>query len=230
MVLTPLSPVNAFSCFLSICANLGAPPFGRTVAVDEKAAKTALRVLDTLARNGHPASLSMNPPAALDLMSNTDEVSYAPLLFGYSNYSRPSEGRSLVKFTDVPSSGRGPVGSTLGGAGLAISSASRHIEECAGYAMFVAKAETQRGVYFDAGGQPGNRAAWKDSRVNARCSDFFRDTWKTIKRSYLRPRYSGYVDLQITAGEIVHAFLSEHGEANVVIDRLQREYRGSLGR
>jgi multiple sugar transport system substrate-binding protein len=227
-VLTPLGPVNAISCFLSLCANLGAPPFTGRTTVDEKAARVALRILDALAKRGHPDSLAMNPPAALDLMSKTDEVIYAPLLFGYSNYSRPGEGRSLVSFADVPSSGRGPVGSTLGGAGLAITSASRQIEECAGYAMFVAAAKVQRGVYFDAGGQPGNRIAWRDSRVNSKCGGFFRHTWKTIENSYLRPRYSGYVDLQIRAGEIVHSFLSGHGSPERAIDRLKREYRASI--
>jgi multiple sugar transport system substrate-binding protein len=228
MVLTPLGPVNAISCFLSLCANLGAPPFDGKVAVEAKVGRAVLRVLDTLARRGHPDSLTMDPPAALDLMSETDEVCYIPLLYGYSNYSRPSQRRSLVKFMDIPSAGRGPIGSNLGGAGLAVSSESRHVEECADYAMYVSDAETQRGVYFEAGGQPGNRVAWRDASVNSRCSNFFRDTWTTIQHSYLRPRYNGYVGLQIKAGEIVHSFLSDHGDPNDVLDRLQGEYRASL--
>lgn len=225
---TPLIPVDAISSFLTICANFGSPVFTGPRAVDSGVGREALRILKSLASNGHPDSLHLNPPKTLEMMSQTDDAVYAPLLYGYSNYSRPGFRVHTLKFTDIPSSGGGPRGSNLGGAGLAISSSSKSVEECARYAMYVADPETQRGIYFEAGGQPGHRAAWEDPSVNARSGGFFRDTIRTLDGAYLRPRYDGYELLQIEAGELIHSFLSEGREATSTLDRLDAAYQERL--
>ena len=225
-VVTPLMPIDAISSFLTLSANMGSPAFQGEHAVDVRVGRTALRILEALAKGGQRDSLALNPPNALEMMSQTDEVSYAPLLYGYSNYSRPGFRDYVVRFTDIPSSGAGPLGSNLGGAGLAVSSSSKHVERCADYAIFVASAETQRGIYFEAGGQPGHSAAWEDPHVNARSSDFFYDTRQTMERAYLRPRYDGYPELQVEAGELLHSFLVGGKDADKALDDLDAAYQG----
>lgn len=224
-VATPLTPIDAISSFLTLCANAGNPAFQGGHATDAPVGKAALRILRTLARGGHPDSLTLDPPKTLEMMSQTDEIFYSPLMYGYSNYSRHGFRDRIVKFVDIPSSGSGPSGSNLGGAGLAVSSASKNIEHCANYAVFVASAGTQRGIYFEAGGQPAHAAAWEDPHVNSKSSNFFYDTRKTMEKAYLRPRYDGYPQLQVEAGELIHSFLLGDLEASKVLDELDAVYQ-----
>src|SRR5262249_32665877 len=145
----------------------------------------------------HPESPRRNPPRTLDLMSTTDEIAYIPLLFGYSNYARPGFRRHLVRFGGVPTIGGGePRGGILGGAGVAISSRTKHPRPPAASAASVASPAVKPAFYFPAGGQPGYRTAWLDDAVNASSTDFFRDTLANLDRAYLRPRYNGFMAVQ----------------------------------
>ncbi len=226
-VAVPLVPVDAMMSFCSLCAAAGDPPFAAPDRVVERATgRHALGVLRRLVESGHPESLRHNPPRTLDLMGTTDEVAYVPLLFGYSNYARPGFRPNLVRFAGVPTVGGGePRGGILGGAGLAISARTVHPDAAAAYAAFTASADVQRTVYFEGGGQPGNRAAWLDDAVNAASSGFFRDTLGSLDRAYLRPRYVGYMEVQERGGELVHVWLHEGGSADALLDRLDDLYR-----
>ena len=78
------------------------------------------------------------------------------------------------RYIDIPTSRRGVSGSLLGGAGIAVSAASQHPEQAISHAFWLDSAEVQEGVYYDAGGQPGNAVAWESDRTNADSLDFFR--------------------------------------------------------
>jgi len=157
-------------------------------------------------------------------MSQTDEIAYVPLLFGYSNYARPGFRRHLIRFTNVPRDGEGlPRGAVLGGVGLAASARSSHPREAFAYARFVADPLTQRTTYFQAGGQPGHRSAWTDRDVNAAANRFFLDTLETLDHAYLRPTHVSYPAFQEEAGNVVHACLRGSlsiGDTLSQIDRL----------
>ena len=228
-VAIPLVPTDAGVSFCSICAGAGEEPFAAADrVVSRSTGRQALQTLLALRDDGHPGSLEWNPPGTLDRMSTTDEVAYVPLLFGYSNYARPGFRPNLVRFTNVPATGAaGPRGAILGGAGLAISSATRHPEVAADYAAYVAGPDVQRTIYFTSGGQPGHRAAWVDDAVNAASTNFFRDTLETLDNAYLRPRYNGYQTVQERTGEIIHRFLKDDGRIDATLDALDRVYAGS---
>jgi multiple sugar transport system substrate-binding protein len=228
-VAMPMIPVDCISAFCSLCANAGELPYlTDEVAVSRPVGRYALETLRALREAAHSESLTWNPPRTLDRMSTTDEIAYVPLLFGYSNYSRAGFRPHLVRFIDVPATGEGgPRGAILGGAGVAVSSRSRQIDAACAYAAYVASPEVQRGIYFDADGQPGHRTAWTDDRTNAVAHDFFRDTLATLDGSYLRPRYAGYIDVQDRAGEIIHEFLRTEADVNAALDALDELYRQS---
>src|SRR5829696_5981811 len=228
-VANPLIPIDAMMSFCSICAAVGEPAFGEPHrVVSRSTGRQALRMLKALQMASHPASRSLNPPRTLDLMSTSDEIAYVSLLFGYSNYARPGFRPSLVRFTGVPSVDRGASrGGILGGAGVAISAATKHPAAAAAYAAYVASREVQRGVYFTAGGQPGHRAAWEHEAVNAASSDFFRDTLAALDRAYLRPRYLGFMEVQERSGELIHDWLAERGSPDALLDQLDDLYRKS---
>lgn len=228
-VAIPLIPVDAICAFCSLCAAAGEEPFAAPDQVIGRAAgRYALETLRALRVSGHPDSLDRNPPRMLDLMGTSDEVAYAPLLFGYSNYARPGFRPNLVRFGPVPiTSGTLPRGGILGGAGLAVSSSTDHPETAVQYVAFVASRDIQRGAYFAAGGQPGHRAAWLDAEVNRAATDFFRDTLETLDLAYLRPRYRGYLAVQERAGELIHAWLREEDGPEPLLDHLDALYRQS---
>ncbi|MEZ4562381.1 MAG: extracellular solute-binding protein [Thermomicrobiales bacterium] len=229
-VLHPLIPIDAIMSVLSLCAAAGEPAYEQDDRiVSRSVGRQVLGTLRALVDAAHPESLQRNPPRSLDLMSSTDEVAFIPLLFGYSNYSRPGFRDRLVRFTGVPTMGGGePRGGVLGGAGIAISAHTQHPQAAAEFAAFVASPEVQRGVYFASGGQPGHRAAWLDDAVNAAASDFFRDTLANLDNAYLRPRYHGFMECQEDSGKLVHQWLADGtGSADWLLDRLDAVYQAS---
>jgi multiple sugar transport system substrate-binding protein len=228
-VAVPLIPVDTLMCFCSLCAHAGEEPFiDPDQAVSRATGRHALETLRELAAHAHPESTSWNPIRAYDRMSASDEVAYIPLAFGYSNYARPGFRPHLVRFTDVPAASDGvPRGAVLGGVGLAVSAQTKEPEAAFAYARFVASPETQRGVFFEAGGQPGHRGAWLDPAVNAASSSFFLDTLATLDNAYLRPRYLGWMEVQDEAGLLLHRFLVDRGEIDATLEALDGLYRGS---
>src|SRR4051794_18100086 len=221
-VAVPLIPVDSICSFCTLCAAMGEPAFQ---SPDRVISRTmgwqVLGMLKALREAVHPESLKRNPPRTLDLMSTTDEIAYVPMLFGYSNYARPGFRPQIVRFTGVPTADGGASrGGILGGAGLAISAHTRHPEAAAAYAAYVASPNVQRGVYFTAGGQPGHRAAWLDDGVNAASSNFYKDTLSALDHAYLRPRYNGFMEVQESAGELIHSWLVDGGSADGLLGRL----------
>lgn len=229
-VLWPLKPVDSASSFFSLCANRGTPVASSVdVLVREEDAWPVLDAMAAVAAQVPPSCLSMNPIEVLDLMSSSESYAYAPLLYGYTNYSRDGFRDRLVHFTNIPALGEGgPVGSMLGGAGLAISRSCADPDAAAGYALHVADAETQRTTYVEANGQPANAVAWEDDRANELCHGFFTATRETLERSWVRPRHDGYLDVQARVGDLVTGFLSGEVSKADVVAGANEAYRASL--
>ncbi len=226
-VLWPLKPVDAISSFFTLAANRGTPCATRNDALIDVADGVAvLEAMEAVTRHVPRACLTMNPIEVADLLSSEDDHAYCPLLFGYSNYARDGFARHLVAYTDIPALGDdGCTGAILGGAGLAVSSRCSDAEAAAAYSLWVAQASTQRGLYFQSGGQPANAVAWDDNEVNRASHDFFRNTRQTMERSWLRPRYAGSLDLQDEGGHVVNAFLSDpSADKTAVVKRLNDLY------
>ena len=230
-VTLPLLPVDALICFFSLCANMGEAPFSLDPGkvVTEEIGTLALERLKALAALSLPESLGWNPIAVWERMSTTDEIAYCPLGFGYSNYARPGYRKSVVLFTNIPSHGHGgPAGSTLGGAGLAISAECRDVPAALEYVQWIAGAECQRSLYFQSGGQPANRRAWTDPEVNRMSNGFFESTLPTLQQAYLRPRFHRFVELQTAASHVVSDFLKDKADVNStlrLLDGLYQKFR-----
>lgn len=205
-VIWPLRPVNALMSLFNQLAGIG-KPFGEhgqgaEIPVLVEALEQMLRV----ARHVPVECLSMDPIGAYEWLSTRSSHSYVPYLYGYTNYSRPGFRSHFVQAADIPTLGLlGPVGSPIGGTGIAISARSAHPEPALEYAFWIASAECQRGAYFAAGGQPANLVAWQDSACNAASGQFFASTLLTLEQSYLRPRHRGYLGFQDAGGGLVHA-------------------------
>jgi multiple sugar transport system substrate-binding protein len=173
--------------------------------IEPDVAAAALTQLRAVLAVVDPASLASDPIQVLDEMATGDRIGYAPLIFGYVNYARPTAGRRLVRFADAPSATGAPVGTMLGGVGLAVSARCTDPDAALRFAAAVVDPAFQAGEYASAGGQPGHRAAWTDPAVNAASTDFYVATLSTLDRSFLRGRDAGYPAFQRAAGEALHA-------------------------
>ena len=222
LVMWPIKPVDAISSFNTIAANLGNPINSKEgVFIELSIANSILEMMKKLADLVPRECLSMNPIETLDYMSTNDDILYCPLLYGYSNYSRLNFRESLIHFTDIPSfNGKenNCSGSQLGGTGLAISKSTKHL----------ASANCQRELYYDSGGQPGNVLAWRDDKINENCNDFFKNTLKTLDKSWLRPRYDGYMYYQDKAGTLINNFLKGENSIDFTVNEMKKEFDKSF--
>lgn len=208
-VLWPAKPIDAFSSLVSVAAAAGAVPDGPPgTFLEESILLSALRTLHILAERVPDACLAWNPIQAAEALAQSARAAYIPLAFGYTNYARAGFRAHRLAYSDAPRGGAGVPGSLLGGAGIAMSARSRCAAQARDFAFWVASASVQAGVYFDAGGQPGNAAAWDDDRLNDETLDFFHHTRSTLEHAVVRPRRRGFIAFQDRVSPWVTAVLS----------------------
>ncbi|MEX0324915.1 MAG: extracellular solute-binding protein [Puniceicoccaceae bacterium] len=229
-VTVSLYPLDALMHLYTVCETLGAAPFQSSDEVaPAEVMETALLKLRELADLCGRECLRRNPIWTAEYMSRTTDKSaaYCPFAYGYSNYSRPGYAPHRLQAVDLVTLNGKPLRSVLGGAGIAVSAKSLHAPIAADYAAFTASPEIQTGLYYDAGGQPGYRAAWTDERINRASSDFFSNTLPTLDRALLRPAYSGYMSFQDAGTPVMRAFLAGQLTAIETINQLNAIYKTS---
>lgn len=229
-VLWPGKPIDAFSSLLTLVCGAGAsPPIGQDRFLDRALGRQSLHLLHRLVALIPPVCLELNPIEVAELMVAEDHYSYAPLLFGYSNYSRVDYRQRRLRYTDIPVGPSGPLGSLLGGAGIAVCRQSTAVPEATDFAFWVAGREAQCGVYFDGGGQPGHGLAWTDDRLNAATDGFFRTTRATLDGAWVRPRHAGFVAFQDQVAPLVTECLRGGCSDDTLLDAMDHATRRYLG-
>lgn len=203
-VLWPYKPVDAFSTFATLLAQLGAPLAATPGFLDRHAAAEALDTMLELASSVPEWCQSANPIDAAEALASGSEFSHAVALFGYANYSRAGFRAHELVYDDIPSYDGRARGATLGGAGVAVSSATRHPELAAAVAVTLAGAVAQAGSYTVGGGQPGNLRAWKSTELNRLTRNFFGNTLRTLEGAWVRPRVLGWPEMQLEMSHIIH--------------------------
>ena len=141
--------------------------------VDAEAGAEAFERMRELMALVDPRSFAMDPIDALEAMADAkSRFACAPLIFRYANYAADGFRARRIRFADIPALGsRGPVGSALGGTGIAVSAFGARKKAAAHFACWVASAEVQAGLYASSGGQPAHSAAWDSDAVNAPVAD-----------------------------------------------------------
>ncbi|MVA74704.1 extracellular solute-binding protein [Auraticoccus sp. F435] len=227
-VLWPAKPIDAFSSLVTLCAGTGAAVMTADGFVDRDVFEESFQVLGELARLVPQECLSANPIEVAERLTGSDRWAYAPLLFGYTNYSREGYRATRLAYTDIPLRDGEPRGSLLGGAGIAVSARSRHVPEAARFAAWLASGPVQRGAYFDGGGQPGHLAAWEDETLDAATLGFFSGTRRTLEQAYVRPRHPRFLALQDTASPWVTEALAGRTTPAELFERLDQASRDHL--
>lgn len=223
LVILPLREPHALMCVMSLAANLGWEPGAG--AGDFLPAAIGLPVLETLAELVgyiNPRCFDADPIAALDQLGEDDRLACCPLVYGYVSYAHAGFRRHRVAFSDIPCLGpSGPIGTVLGGTGLAVSAKTKAPSVAMDFAYWIASAEVQSGLYAASGGQPGHGAAWSDPKVDAAADGFFTQTRATLEGAALRPRHDGYMMFQGKASNIIAAGLSARLPPSEILSRLK---------
>ncbi|HLH49778.1 MAG TPA: carbohydrate ABC transporter substrate-binding protein, partial [Roseiarcus sp.] len=170
------------------------------------------------------------PIAVLERMAQSEaRIACAPLVYGYVSYAQEGFRPARVRAADIPIAGSlGPIGSTLGGTGIAVSAFSNAIEAATDFAYWVASGPVQIGPYAASGGQPGHSAAWRDPEINQRAADFYQATRATLDGAWLRPRHNGYMSFQSAASVRLNEGLKSGEKALAIVEALNALFRASL--
>ncbi|CDX50170.1 conserved hypothetical protein [Mesorhizobium plurifarium] len=231
-VLLPLRPPHSLMCFYTLAADLGRPCVvdGSADLVDGETGETAFEMLREIAALVDPACVTMDPIAVFEKMAEPgSRIACAPLIYGYVPYAVAGFRPHRLAFADMPvAGGNGPLGSALGGTGIAVSAFSAAREAAIDFAYWIAGGDVQRGPYAAAGGQPGHAAAWEDDAVNAATGDFYRATRATLEGAWVRPRHDGYMAFQQQASDRINEGLTGRQDAGQVVADINRLFRESF--
>ena len=196
-----LRGVHALMAYLTLLSQAGHPigPDRETGLPDMQHLAAAAADRRRLYRAMAPESLSWNPLEALAKLQNGD-VDYLIFTFAYVSFQA-----SGIRFCLNPSHDGSPSsGAVLGGTGLGVSRFCQSPEAGRDYAHYLAGAGIQCGLWPTHGGQPAHRDAWKSL---AKRSSFYSSMTPAMERSYLRPRFAGWNELQSRAGVSINTWL-----------------------
>jgi multiple sugar transport system substrate-binding protein len=221
-VLWPWKPVDAFSTFATLLAQLGSPLGVPGLFLNRAAAAEAIEFMIRLAEVVPDWCATANPIDVAEALVASEEYSVAVALFGYTNYSRPGFRSSVLAYDDIPSFDGQSSGSTLGGAGVAVSATTAHPELAIATAATLAGAEAQSGAYTLGGGQPGNLRAWRTESLGELTHGFFRNTLRTLERAWVRPRVLGWPDLQFALSHLVRDAVAAKRVDDQLFNALER--------
>lgn len=228
-VAVPSIPIDLLMNFYMFCIAHGSEPFPDEEKVIDK--ETGLKALDSMRELWSVVDEEVfhhNPITIAEIMSSSDKYWYCPFGYGYSNYARKGYAKHILTYTDIVQFGENNrLRSTLGGTGISISQSSENIEWALKFCEWVLSPGIQSTLYVQHGGQPGHRSAWIDDEANRNCNNFFRNTLATLDRSYVRPRYDGYLAFQKQAGIPLQEYLRKGGSAEIVLDKMNEIYRRS---
>lgn len=231
-VLLPLRPPHSLMCLFTLAADLGRPCAveGPGDLVDPETGETVFEMLREISALVDPECLTMDPIAVFEKMAEAgSRIACAPLIYGYVPYAKAGFRPNQLFFRDMPSVGTdGPVGSALGGTGIAVSAFSTASKEAIDFAYWIASGDVQRGPYAANGGQPGHAAAWEDEAVNAATGDFYRGTRATLEGAWVRPCHDGYMAFQQVASDCLNEGLAGRQDPRRVVADINRLFRESF--
>jgi multiple sugar transport system substrate-binding protein len=231
-VLLPLRPPHSLMTFYTLNGNLGSPcaTTGPGDLVEPETGATVFEMMREIAALVDPACFEMDPIAVSEQMAEPNsKIACSPLIYGYVSYAMAGFRPRQLIFSDIPVAGRaGPVGSALGGTGIAVSAYSKAPDAAIDFAYWIASGDVQRGPYARSGGQPGHAAAWEDVGVNAETGSFYQGTRATLEGSWVRPRHDGYMAFQQAASDRINTGLIQRHEGKRVVEDLNRLFRESF--
>ncbi|RCH54667.1 hypothetical protein DJ568_12675 [Mucilaginibacter hurinus] len=221
-IATALCPTDCNCIFLTLAAQTGNPVAqNSSELISVKAGIEVLHLIRAIKNASHPDSVNWNPIKLYNHMASSNDIVYSPLAFAYINYTVADCGGKQLKYAHIP----GKTHSVLGGAGIAVSSNSKHIAEAATYLQWICHPQYQSTCYVAEGGQPGQLSAWTAKQDNTYSEYFFSPILPTIASAYVRPQVPLWPKFQELVGDLIHEYLVEDGPADIVVRKLNSDYR-----
>jgi multiple sugar transport system substrate-binding protein len=227
LAVIPAFNADLFLHFVMLLQALGAEPCAdRGTIAPREIMRHAAEMLRELTRPMPREIFELNPILVAERMTTSDHFAWNAFAYAYNNYARPGFAAKPLQFGNLISLERGGprLRGVLGGTGIAISANCRQADAALGYARFVARGTTQKGIYVHAGGQPSHVAAWNDPGVDELCGGFFSGLRLTQSEAMIRPRYSGYVGLQTEGGKVLQEYLRDGRSLAATLDNLDALY------
>ena len=222
-------PIDTLMHHYMMCIALGAEVFeSKTEVAPRQIMIDAIKTYKELLDLAPSFCLELNPIKIYERMTQTDDIVYSPFNYGYSNYSKKNYADYTLKAGGLVTFNGKRLRSTLGGAGIAVSSKTEHANMAMKYAKFTASEKIQSGLYFEFGGQPGHRKSWLNEDVNSQCKNFFKDTLQTLDEATMRPQYYGYMHFQDEASPVIHEAMTGKTSIEVAVDKMNDIYKASL--
>ena len=232
-VMIPMRPPHSLMSFYTLAANLGTPCAieGPGDLIASAHGEAVYDLLADLVGLCQADCFEMDPIAVMERMSQADGgIASAPLIYGYVNYGIDGFRDRRLEFDDIPVAGsHGPVGSALGGTGIAVSAFGAEREAAIDFAYWIASGAVQRGPFGQAGGQPGHAAGWEDEALNAATNGFYQNTRATLDNAWVRPRHRGYMAFQDAASQRLNAGLMAGEAGAAVVADINRMFARSFG-
>lgn len=227
-VALPLKAPHALMSFFTITANFGGPCATEGAPLVERAiGALAIEMLTEVTAHIDRSCFEMDPIDAYEaVVRSNGKLAVVPLGYGYVNYSINGFRSHRLAFTDIPLPDA--KGSTLGGTGIAVSAFSRKVNTAVDFAYWVASEQVQQGLYAASGGQAGHGSAWRDDTVNHAAGDFYRNTLATLERSYVRPRFDGYMSFQDAGSRVLADGLIERRPASAILADIESLFEKAL--
>jgi multiple sugar transport system substrate-binding protein len=215
-VAMPMRSMGLLCAFFTLCSNYNAPLFSDpNLPISVPVVEKVIDFLQRLAKLVVPESRNSFPTSLLGRMTQTNDIWYIPITFGYSLYSMAGYAPSIVDFASVvPLNGYDRRGGTIGGVGIGISSYSAHPEIAFKYASWISGSSCQQTLYSYSGGQPAHCQAWDNRNLDKMYNGFFSGTRTGLEQGYLRPKFPDYHYYQsLLGGELQQVVFEGKAEA-----------------
>ncbi|SPF81594.1 extracellular solute-binding protein [Pseudoprimorskyibacter insulae] len=229
-VIWPLRPPHNLMSFFTLSANIGSPcAVTPGPLLPGAAGIMVLEAMQALHDLVDPACTGMDPIAALDALADSATLELAPYIYLYAPYGRTGYRSHRIGYHDIPALGpNGPLGSALGGTGIAVSAQTKHPETATAFAIWLASAKVQSGLYAQNNGQPGNAVAWGNDTVNRPTGNTYAQTRMTHEAAWLRPRHDGYMGFQHDGADILTDALSGRTSHQTALAALNDRFNESF--
>ena len=228
----PMRPPHNLMALYTLCGLHGRPAReAHTEFFDPEVGARAYESLRELLAHLDRDCFASDPIQVFEAMSRAESpIDCVPLIYGYVSYARYGFRPARIGFADIPvlHPGALPLGSALGGTGIAISAYSSQSEAAREFAYWVASDAVQSGLYAASGGQPANALAWADRAVNAPVHGFYTNSRATLEGSWVRPRHDGYMRFQDAGAQRLLTALRVGERAAAVIAALNQLFRESF--
>ncbi|MFG1910201.1 hypothetical protein [Kribbella sp. NPDC048928] len=195
--------------------------------LDKQRAVEALGLLRAVWKHSAQEFAELDPIGIHELLVAGEAVC-CPLVYSYASYGQADAGRPRLAWAAAPRLRPEDVlgCGTLGGTGLAVTPRSyAKVLAVTKYVRGLLDVRTQLDVVSQVGGQSATAAVWESAEVDRAWSGHYSATLETLRTSFVRPRFDGWIGFQDELSERVGELLGNDEDAAAAVDRIEDDFR-----